>query len=127
MVSYEQLVVYLKMQHEYPVTFKKDYFVIMMRGKPYHITVFRDQWNDYEGITGLPYHLFHISSDNANNRCSSYFWVDKDSYRIKKIPGKYFNYNQPKYDFYSSTRNRCQLSSIRPFLKIFQRVLNKLY
>ena len=127
MVSYEQLIAYLKKQHEYPASFKNNYIVIMVRGTQYHITVFQDQWNDYEKVTSLPYHLFHISSDIANNRCSSYFWVDKNTYRIKKIPGQYFKYSQPSYDFYSSTRNRCKLGSIRQLLKAFQRILNRLY
>lgn len=126
MITYEQLSAYLKKQHEYPVSFRKNYFVIMVRGTKYHITVFQDQWNDYEKVTTLPFHLFHISSDSEENRCSSYFWVDRNTYKIRRIPGEFFKYNQPSYDFYSSTRSRCQLREISPLLKVFQRILNKI-
>ena len=57
MITYEQLSSFLKKQREYPVSFRKNYFVVMVRGTRYHITVFQDQWNDYEKVTGMPYHL----------------------------------------------------------------------
>lgn len=30
----------------------------------YHITIFRDQWDEYKSLTGLDYHLFHLTSNN---------------------------------------------------------------
>lgn len=126
MIPYPKLLYYLNKQHEYPVNTKQRYSVVVVPGSKYHITVFQDQWNDYQNVTGLPFHLFHISSDSEENRCSSYFWVDKNTYRIKKIPGKYFKYNQPAYNFYNSTRNPCHLSDIMPILKKFQRILLKM-
>ena len=127
MITYEQLLSYLKQQREYPTSIRKNYFVVIVRGSKYHVTVFQDQWNEYENVTGQPYHLFHISSDDEANRCSSYFWVDKQTYRIKKIPAQYFKYNQPTYDYFSSTRSPCSFSDIKFILKIFQRILRKIF
>lgn len=126
MITYDNLLSNLQKQRHYHISAKNNYFVLLVSGSKYHITVFRDQWDDYENISNLPFHLFHISSDSEQNRCSSYFWVDKKSRRIKKIPGKYFQYNQPSYDFFSSTRSPCKLSDIKFLLKIFQRIINKI-
>ncbi|MEM3062449.1 MAG: hypothetical protein QW303_02735 [Nitrososphaerota archaeon] len=123
MVTYEQLARYLKNYYKHFTTIKKNYFIIMFPNLNYHITVFRDQWDDYQKITGMPYHLFHISSNRENNRCSSYFWVDKYDLRIKKIPRKYFKYSQPEYSFYGSTRNACRSLSIKHILRVFQKIL----
>lgn len=123
MLSYQKLVNYLKKQHHYPVSFKSEYFVINVPGYGYHITVFQDQWDNYEDVSERPYYLFHISSESNQNRCSSYFWVKKYDNRIKKIPRKYFMYNQPNYSFFSSTRSPCPLAEIMPLLRIFQKIL----
>ena len=140
MITYQQLVDYLQNQHEYPITLspeeqvileallpsitiKSNYIVINVSGSDYHITIFVDQWDDYEEVSYKPYYLFHISSNGETDRCSSYFWVDKKTNRIKKIPRKYFNYNQPTYNFFSSTRSPCHLRDIEFLLKVFQRIL----
>lgn len=126
MISYEQLIIYLKKQKVYPISLKSKYVVILVPGSKYHVTIFQDQWDEYQNVTGLPYHLFHISSDHLENRCSSYFWVKRSNYRIKKIPKKYFQYGQPAFGFYSSTRMPCSLSEIIFLLKKFQGMLNKI-
>jgi len=126
MITYNELISFLKKQHSYPVSVKKKYVVIIIPNKKYHITIFEDQWDDYTNITGLPYHLFHISSDNEENRCSSYFWVDRSTNRIKNIPHKFFKYNQETYNFYSSTRNPCNYSDIKFLLKKFQKIIKKI-
>jgi hypothetical protein len=123
MPKYYKFLSYLRKQHKYPIIVKANYLVIGMPGTDYHITIFRNQWDDYQQITGKPYHLFHISSDNERDRCSSYFWVDKHSYLIKKIPKKYFLYSQQSYSYYSSTRNPCNWNKISILLKRFQKVL----
>lgn len=125
-MAYDKLVSYLKNQNEYPASIKEKYLVITMLGSKYHITIFRDQWDEYEAVTGLPYHLFHISSDDVSDRCSSYFWVDIYTNRVKKIPRKFFQYNQPTYNFRSSTRSPCPLVKVKPLLKILQRMLNSM-
>lgn len=126
MIPYQKLLKYLKRQHYYPVSVKKKYLVISVPGSKYHITVFQDQWDNYEKIAEKPYHLFHISSDETEKRCSSYFWVNKRNYRIQNIPRNFFLYNQPEYSFFSSTRSPCELRSIQPLLKIFQKLLNRI-
>lgn len=126
MLSYQTLIKYLRDQHDYPVSIKKYYCVIMVPGIDYHITIYEDQWDRYEEISNKPYYLFHVSSNNENNRCSSYFWVNKYNHIIKKIPRNFFMYNQPKYSFFSSTRNPCHLRDISILLKTFQRILNKI-
>jgi len=122
MLPYQKLIDYLK-QHKYPITIKPKYSVITVPGNNYHITIFQDQWDDYENTSGKPYYLFHVSSNNEIDRCSSYFWVDKNSLRIKRIPQKYFMYVQPTYSFHSSTRNPCHLGEIKNVLKKFQTIL----
>ena len=124
MLSYKLLVNHLKNQHMYPVSIKSKYSVIMAPGLDYHITIFQEQWDDYEETSTKPYSLFHISSNDEKNRCSSYFWVSKYTNRVKKIPRKYFLYNQPSYSFFSSTRSPCHLWDVKPLLKIFQKILD---
>lgn len=123
MPSYQTLINYLK-QQQYRFSIKSGYFVVAVNGLDYHITVYQDQWDDYEEVTGNKYHLFHISSEQQLNRCSSYFWVSKQDNRIKKIPPQYFSYNQPSYNFTASTRSPCQLEDIDTLLKIFQQILD---
>lgn len=124
MISYQKLLKYLKKQRKYRISIKKNYFVIAMQN--YHITVFQDQWDDYEKTINEPYHLFHISSNNEQNRCSSYFWVDKKNYQIQNIPSEYFSYGQPNYSFTSSTRTPCILTDIQKLLDVFQTLLNRI-
>lgn len=131
MISYDILTLYLKnnlYENFNGLTYSKKplYTVIIDESRNYHITIYQDQWDDYEWITRKPYYLFHVSSNSSNNldRCSSYFWVNKTNYHIRKIPSKYFMYNQPTFDFMSSTRNPCKLSEIIPLLKKFQKIIN---
>jgi len=123
--SYQFLTTNLQKQNIYPISIKSNYLVIMIPGMDYHITIYQNQWDDYEKQMEKPYHLFHISSNSEENRCSSYFWVNKNTHRIQKIPKRYFSYNQPSYSFNSSTRNPCHLSDIIKILKIFQKLLLK--
>lgn len=125
MLSYQILINYLQNHRRYNTNIKPNYCVIT--GINYHITIFKDQWDNYESISGKPYHLFHISSDENQNRCSSYFWVNNNDYKIKKIPKKYFSYNQPTYTFFSSTRFPCHLYNIDDLLKLFQKILYRCY
>jgi hypothetical protein len=123
MISYKNIIDYLiDYKHNYSYSIKSSYIVIN-NGK-YHITIYQDQWDDYENANGKPYHLFHISLNDINNRCSSYFWVNKSNYHIRKIPTKYFMYNQPTYSFFSSTRSPCKLSEIISTIKLFQKIIN---
>jgi hypothetical protein len=123
-LSYQLLINYLQHQHDYPISLKSNYCVIIIPGTDYHITIYQDQWDRYEEVSRKPYHLFHISLNAEIGRCSSYFWVNKYSYRVKKIPRNYFLYNQPSYSFFSSTRSPCHLRNIIGLLKIFQKILN---
>lgn len=125
-LTYQLLIKHLIKQHDYPINSKKNYSVIIFPGSKYHITIFEDQWDKYEEISNKPYHLFHISSNDEQERCSSYFWVERDKLIIKKIPRQYFMYNQPNYSFFSSTRTPCHLWNIKKYLKIFQKMLNKI-
>jgi hypothetical protein len=124
MLTYYELTKHLKNQHLYPISIKSNYTVIMFPGTEYHITIFKDQWDNYENVSGKPYYLFHISSNDKNVRCSSYFWISKYTNKIKKIPRQYFMYNQPNYTFFSSTRQPCHLWNVKPLLKKFQKILD---
>ena len=126
MLSYNKLISYLKNQDEYMYSVKPLYVVVYIPRMQYHITIYQDQWDEYENVSNKPYHLFHISSNKEFNRCSSYFWVDKNNHRISKIPIKYFTYNQPIFNFFTSTRNSCKPSDVLiPLLKVFQKIINQ--
>jgi hypothetical protein len=126
-LNYNKLIKYLSKQKVYRFVPKKDYFMIFNGDFPYHITVYRDQWDDYQDETNLPYHLFHITSNSEANKCSTYFWVDKKSYRTKHIPKKYFQYNQPDFGFYSSTRTSCEFKYIKPMIIVMEKMLRTFF
>ncbi len=126
MISYQKLLKYLRKQQNYPMSVRKNYLVISVPNTAYHITVFQDQWDDYEKTADKPYHLFHISSNDEINRCSSYFWARKDNYQIQNIPTEFFTYDQMDYSFFSSTRKPCSLNNIRKLLDAFQKLLNRI-
>lgn len=128
MLSYKILISYLKKQNIFKINITSNYCVITLQNKTYqyHITIYQDQWDDYENVTKFPYHLFHISSNNEKNKCSSYFWVDKSNFYIRTIPKKYFNYGQQNFSFYSSRRQPCKLSMIKILIKAFQKFLQSI-
>jgi hypothetical protein len=121
-ITYDDIVEFLRNQKKFSFSVKKNYMVINVPRTNYHITVFQDQWDDYYKETKLPYHLFHISSEDKNNRCSSYFWVNFQN-KVVSIPPKYFRYNQPNYSFFSSTRFPCNIREIKHHLKVFSKIL----
>lgn len=126
MIAYDNIIEYLTKQSTYLFSIKPLYTVISPPNSNYHITIYKDQWDDYEAVSKKPYYLFHISSNNEENRCSSYFWVDKKNLRIKYIPRKYFKYNQLDFNFFSSRRSPCALSEIKNSLQFFQSFLWKI-
>jgi hypothetical protein len=123
MISYKQLLDKLKSAGFFKLTIKPHYFVITVPDTTYHVSIFKDQWDLYEKESGLPYYLFHISSSESTNRCSSYFWVDKNTHDITKIPRKNFLYEQPSYGFFGSTRKPCSYIDIRSCLLYFRKVM----
>ena len=133
-MDYQKLVHFLKLKFSEFITIKEKYIIFSIpkantntnanSNADHHITIFKDQWDDYASITRKPYHLFHISSNNTDNRCSSYFWVGLNTLKIQKIPRGQFLYNQPTYNFYASTRQPCQLKEIMYLLISFQKILN---
>lgn len=128
MCSYDDLLTFLTSRKnildQYKLSTKNFYFVIIIPNVNYHISIFKDQWDNYETVSGKPYYLFHISSNNENARCSSYFWARKSDLKIKKIPPKYFKYNQYSYDFFASTRSQCSYVEIEKIILCFQNLLN---
>lgn len=121
-INYDKLV--SDMPSKVSLRVKDKYVMVQIPNFDYHITIFRDQWDDYKDVTNRNYHLFHITSNNPNIKCSTYFFVDLYSNRIKKIPDKYFKYEQDSYGFYSSTRSPCSYKLIKPAIKLFQKILN---
>lgn len=124
MITYETFIYKFKKISYYNIVVKPKYCVITFPNAAYHITIYQDQWDDYQSVTGLPYHLFHVSSVEKEDRCSSYFWIDK-TFKIKNIPKKYFCYEQDAYNFFGSTRRQCVYAEIKSILKQFQHVLTK--
>jgi hypothetical protein len=124
-MSYDQLIEYLKTS-KYKTAVRSAY-VVINTGKGFHVSVFRDQWDEYSRVIGLPYHLFHITSESHDSdKCSSYFWVGIDDLKITEIPSKYFMYEQDNYGFISSTRRQCDQHKISKHLDEFQKILNTL-
>lgn len=124
MLPYQKLLFNMNIHHKNIISVRKGYFVIKFNNL-YHITIYQDQWDDYFMQTKLPYYLFHISSNNIENRCSSYFWVDRDTNKIKGIDEKYFKYEQPSYSFFGSTRKPCEMKEIKSILSRFQSILDE--
>ena len=132
MISYNDLLIFIINYIKYSrynkkffdIIIKEKYSVIVFSNSLYHVTIFQDQWDYYETISGKPYYLFHISMNETLNKCSSYFWVDKSDLKIFQIPSDFFTYNQASYDFFSSTRSPCKIEKIWKVLKKFQKILN---
>ena len=109
MLSYQNLLYRMKkcIKRNYLVI-KKNYFIIMMPDFDYHITVF---------------HLFHISENKMENKCSKFYWCSFDL-KIKEIPSEKFIYNQHSHDMYKSTRNMCVNPQVDLIIKYFQKILD---
>lgn len=102
---------------------RRDYLVIKYDDIDYHVTIFKDQWDDYYQKTGRPYYLFHISTNDPVNKCSTYLWVDILTHGITMVPPKYFKYEQSSFDFNGSTRKPCDINKILILIKRFQKIL----
>ena len=123
---YNNLIEYLQGIGSINTSVKSNYIVISFKRSSHHITIFKDQWDDYtHDMTSNNgrYHLFHISSNKETNKCSTYFWVDRNTLAIKEIPSRYFKYEQPSYDFNSSTRRSCENKNVYKILYFFQKIL----
>lgn len=121
-ITYDKLISTIPIKVKLVV--KDKYSMIIIPKSKYHITIFRDQWDEYKSTTNLNYHLFHITSNSADIKCSTYFFVDSNTNRIKKIPNKYFKYEQESYGFSASTRSPCEYKSIKRELNYFQKILD---
>lgn len=97
------------------------YLMIHIRNLPFHITIFKDQWDDYPDKR---FHLFHITHEEDDKKCSSYFWIT-NFLKIKNIPPNKFKYNQEDYSMFSSSRSYCKNKAIKVIKINFQKLLNK--
>ena len=104
------------------ITIYPTYFMLHVRNVPFHITVFKDQWDEYPDKR---YHLFHITHENDDKKCSSYFWID-NYLKIKNIPKNKFRYNQEDFSMFASTRGYCKDKAVKVIRINFQRLLNKM-
>lgn len=126
-ILYDELIEFIRNKTPYHISIKKNYSIITLPNIQYHVTIFQDQWDNYQEKINLDKHLFHISSDKIDNRCSSYFWVDMNNHKIQKIPEEYFSYGQEDFSFNKSTRQPCNLNEIKILLKIFQKILIEMH
>lgn len=124
-LTFDSLVEHLEDYYGYEVTKKDAYVVVTFPGEKYHITIYADQWDEYEAQTGKPYYLFHASSDRTDNRCSIYFWVDKSTHKISLVPANDFDYNCTSFNFHQSTREKCDPQSVDSIIRKFQKILNR--
>lgn len=125
MISYSDIKDIAHIKSPFKISIKSDYLVLTLPLMiDYHITIYEDQWDFYSDFTGFEYYLFHISSNDTKNRCSTYYWVDVYDLSIVDIPPSYFRYEQETYDMYSSTRKRCKPNRVIDILlDTFERVL----
>ena len=112
-----------KNQTKFTIQVKDIYMMIQIPKYEYHITIFRDQWDQFRDETDLNYYLFHVSSEKTDPKCSTYFWVDMETNLIKKIPAEYFAYGQEKFSMKSSTRMPCDYELIKDVVSKFQKIL----
>jgi hypothetical protein len=125
MITYDDIKHLKNLDISLKVSIKVNYVVLTMQDvNDYHITIYEEQWDYYSDLTGFKYYLFHISSNNMDNRCSTYFWVDIENLDIIDIPPRYFKYDQSNFDMYASTRSKCiTTSSITKLKDIFNKTL----
>jgi hypothetical protein len=121
-LPYKRLINIIKRGTNYKLVIKKEYSVLLIC-KNFHISIFQDQWDNYEKLVNMPYYLFHVSSNESTGKCSTYFWVDKETLQIKNIPDKFFKYESETYDHTKSTRSKCKFIDIKPSIKKFQKIL----
>lgn len=126
LLSYENLLYYLKKTKLHKsiftkinVNFKNEYFIISVKKSNYHVSVFKDQWDLYHLFSKKKQKLFHITKDEP--KCSIYFTIDDDM-KIKQPDN--FRYNQEKYNFFASTRNKCDDVVLKKIVDQFEIILN---
>lgn len=131
-ISYEDLIFYLKNKckesSKIKFIIKSNYSIIKFSKSNYHITVYQDQWDEYQIKTSLYKNLFHVTSDDIiykkSNKCSVYFWLDISTREIKEVSPEYFSYEEDTYTFRSSTRKKCIINDdIMKIIKQFHRII----
>ena len=95
----------------------KKNLIINIRNSKYHVTIFRDQWNDY----GPNEKLFHLT--NEVTQCSIYFVFNGDM-QVKEPGG--FSYEQSEFGFNKSTRIRCDDTEIDKIMDIFSSIMKRI-
>jgi len=103
------------------VNVNKKNIIINIKNSKYHISIFRDQWNDYQKNTNLAEKLFHVT--NEKTQCSTYFVVDTEL-QIKKPSN--FSYEQPEFGFNKSTRKPCVDDEINNIIGQFEVLVQKI-
>ncbi|AYV78209.1 MAG: hypothetical protein Edafosvirus7_1 [Edafosvirus sp.] len=103
------------------VSINKKNIIISVKDSNFHITIFRDQWNDYQKNTNLPEKLFHITHEKT--QCSIYF-VLNDKLEIREPSN--FNYEQQDFGLNKSTRKRCDDKEINIIIKNFETLIKKI-
>ncbi len=103
------------------ITVFPTYSMLHVRNMPFHITFFKDQWDDYPDKR---FHLFHITHEDEYKKCSSYFWIT-NYLKIKNIPSTKFKYKQEDFSMFSSTRDYCKDKAVKVIRVNFQKLLYK--
>jgi hypothetical protein len=127
-LSYNNLLHLFQQIKPKSISIHNNYFVIVLKKSPYHITVFKDQWDEYHSPTYPLARLFHIT--NEVTKCSIYFVVvlkDSDNLIIKLVPESDFKYNQSTFSHFASTRSKCDdIKTIMKIIKYFKKIINLL-
>lgn len=124
MLSYAKLTHFLKVHHSNITNFTTNYTVIKT-GEKYHITIFNDQWDNYETVTDEPYYMYHITSNTQYpNKCSRYYRVSKKTLIISNIP--HFEYGADTFSFYKSTRKPCDKDHLIEINIWFEKLLKNI-
>jgi hypothetical protein len=123
---------------------KKKYFILDTKGslafnKPgnedhdaqnptfkYHITVYQDQWDQYQSPSGLTARLFHITHGHYDKfRCSTYFILD-ENLNIREVPETDFKYEQPDFGMTKSRRSKCTNKALVIIIREFEKMLKNI-
>lgn len=109
------------------IAIRKGYFVLNTKPNQeysdYHVTIFQDQWDEYQSPSKLTARLFHITHEKT--KCSAYYIVNSDI-QVQDIPKDDFKYEQPDFSHSASTREKCTDDIIKVINKQFEIVVNRM-
>jgi hypothetical protein len=97
---------------------QRNYFILKTKKSPFHISIFKDQWEYYHVFAKEEARLFHLTHEQT--KCSIYFVLDTE---MKIREPNNFLYEQPTFGFSSSTRKKCDEHLLKDILSEFDKII----